>query len=289
MSITNNATGTGAPGNLPGDPGSTYDRIDGPPYRYRKMASGWIPADVIADDGIVPIGTLPVGTGANQVAAGDHSHSGAGDVVGGSTSVDGEIAAYNGTTGKIIKQSFVSFSGPATSVKTYTLPNASVTILTTNALVTVAQGGSGANTLTGILKGNGTSAFTAATAGTDYTSPTSTETMTNKRITSRTSTSATNNTTPTPNADTDDLYIATGMSVNMVFGAPTGTPTEGQKLIIRIKDSGSARTLDFNAAYRFSTDLAKPTTTVISKTMYLGFLWTATDSKWDCVSKIENF
>ena len=37
----------------------------------------------------------------------------------------------------------------------------------------VANGGSGAATLTGILKGNGTSAFTAATAGTDYVNPTS--------------------------------------------------------------------------------------------------------------------
>jgi len=35
----------------------------------------------------------------------------------------------------------------------------------------VANGGSGATTLTGVLKGNGTSAFTAATAGTDYLAP----------------------------------------------------------------------------------------------------------------------
>jgi hypothetical protein len=35
----------------------------------------------------------------------------------------------------------------------------------------VANGGSGATTLTGVLKGNGTSAFTAATAGTDYQAP----------------------------------------------------------------------------------------------------------------------
>jgi len=35
----------------------------------------------------------------------------------------------------------------------------------------VAKGGSGAATLTGILKGNGTSAFTAATSGTDYIAP----------------------------------------------------------------------------------------------------------------------
>jgi len=35
----------------------------------------------------------------------------------------------------------------------------------------VADGGTGASTLTGVLKGNGTSAFTAATAGTDYLAP----------------------------------------------------------------------------------------------------------------------
>jgi hypothetical protein len=35
----------------------------------------------------------------------------------------------------------------------------------------VANGGSGATTLTGVLKGNGTSAFSAATAGTDYLAP----------------------------------------------------------------------------------------------------------------------
>jgi hypothetical protein len=35
----------------------------------------------------------------------------------------------------------------------------------------VGNGGSGATTLTGVLKGNGTSAFSAATAGTDYLAP----------------------------------------------------------------------------------------------------------------------
>jgi len=38
-------------------------------------------------------------------------------------------------------------------------------------VVAVTYGGTGANTLTGILKGNGTSAFTAGTAGTDYVAP----------------------------------------------------------------------------------------------------------------------
>ena len=42
----------------------------------------------------------------------------------------------------------------------------------------VSAGGTGAGTLTGIVKGNGTSAFTAATAGTDYLSPGATQTVT---------------------------------------------------------------------------------------------------------------
>jgi hypothetical protein len=37
--------------------------------------------------------------------------------------------------------------------------------------LTVADGGTGVSTLTGIVKGNGTSAFSAATSGTDYLAP----------------------------------------------------------------------------------------------------------------------
>jgi hypothetical protein len=43
--------------------------------------------------------------------------------------------------------------------------------LTLGAALPVASGGTGATTLTGVLKGSGTSAFTAATAGTDYVAP----------------------------------------------------------------------------------------------------------------------
>jgi len=54
------------------------------------------------------------------------------------------------------------------------------TLTLTNAL-TVANGGTGAATLTGVLKGNGTSAFTAATAGTDFVAPGTATTFTAKQ------------------------------------------------------------------------------------------------------------
>jgi hypothetical protein len=85
------------------------------------------------------------------------------------------------------------------------------------------------------------------------------------------------------------MYTVTALAEAATFGAPTGTPTNGQGLIIRIKDNGTARALSFNAIYRFSSDLSAPTTTIISKTIYLGFIYNTADTKWDCVAYLNNF
>ncbi len=114
------------------------------------------------------------------------------------------------------------------------------------------------------------------------------ETLTNKRVNPRITTVA-SSATPTPDSDATDEFTVTALAAGATFGAPTGTPVDGQKLIIRIKDNGTARALDFNAAYRFSTDLPKPTTTVLSKTLYMGFIYNAADSKWDCLAILNNF
>jgi hypothetical protein len=54
------------------------------------------------------------------------------------------IASSYGGTGN----GFTKFSGPITAEKTFTLPDASATILTSNALVTTDQGGTGVSTVT---------------------------------------------------------------------------------------------------------------------------------------------
>ena len=61
-----------------------------------------------------------------------------------------------------------SFSAGSTGLTPNTATTGTVTL---GGTLAVGYGGSGATTLTGVLKGNGTSAFTAATAGTDYVAP----------------------------------------------------------------------------------------------------------------------
>jgi hypothetical protein len=53
----------------------------------------------------------------------------------------------------------------------FTPSSATAGVVTLAGTLIVGNGGTGATTLTGVLKGNGTSAFTAATAGTDYVAP----------------------------------------------------------------------------------------------------------------------
>ena len=89
--------------------------------------------------------------------------------------------------------------------------------------------------------------------------------------------------TPTPNADTTDLYYLTAQAEAATFGAPSGTPGNGQKLMIRIFDNGTARVLTWNSIYA-ARGAALPSTTVLGKYMYLGFVYNSAASKWDLVA-----
>ena len=113
------------------------------------------------------------------------------------------------------------------------------------------------------------------------------ETLTNKRVTVRVSTEA-SNATPTPASDSIDMHTITALAEAAAFAVPSGTPTEGQSLVIRIKDNATARALTWNAIYRAGDDIALPSTTVISKTMYLSFIFNNTDTKWDLVGTVNN-
>jgi predicted heme/steroid binding protein len=124
----------------------------------------------------------------------------------------------------------------------------------------------------------GTTGLTTFATGVDY-----------KRL-NPTTTSFSYATTFTPDISASDTFAITGQAVNLSVANPTGTPVNGQKMIIRIKDDGTARTITWSGTqYRASSDLALPTTTIVNKTMYLGFIYNSTDTKWDLLAYLNNF
>lgn len=114
---------------------------------------------------------------------------------------------------------------------------------------------------------------------------TATQTVTNKRVTPR-SVDIASAATITPTGDTADQYEVTALATPATIAAPSGTPTDGQKLIIRIKDDGTARALTWtttSGAYR-AVGVTLPTTTVLSKVLYVGCIYNAQDVFWDVVA-----
>lgn len=83
------------------------------------------------------------------------------------TMVTGILPGLNGGSGN----GFFSIAGPTGSLKTFTLPNASSAILTSNAAVTPAQGGLGGNfsaiALGGMVTGSGAGTFVITPLGTN--------------------------------------------------------------------------------------------------------------------------
>jgi len=66
--------------------------------------------------------------------------------------------------------------------------------------------------------------------------------------------------TVTPNVDNTDIGILTSLSQTTTFANPTGTPIDGQLLLLRITSSTS-RAISFGANYALSSTLAYPTVT----------------------------
>ena len=91
--------------------------------------------------------------------------------------------------------------------------------------------------------------------------------------------SVTSSATVTPTS-LNDLVKITAQAAGLTIANPTGTMSEGQALMIRIKDNGTAQTIAFGTNYR-AIGVTLPTTTTISKTIYLGCIWNDTDTKFD--------
>lgn len=88
--------------------------------------------------------------------------------------------------------------------------------------------------------------------------------------------------TVTPTFENDQVNI-TAQAAGLTLANPTGTAVDGWGMAIRIKDNGTARAIAYGTQYR-AIGVTLPTTTVVSKTLYLGLIYNAADTKWDVVA-----
>lgn len=88
--------------------------------------------------------------------------------------------------------------------------------------------------------------------------------------------------TVTPTFSNDQVNV-TALAVAMQLLNPTGTAVDGWGIAVRIKDNGTGRALSYDTQYR-AIGVTLPTTTVANKTLYLGMVYNAADTKWDVVA-----
>jgi hypothetical protein len=156
--------------------------------------------------------------------------------------------------------SFLSVSGsPITTSGT-------LAITLSGTALPIANGGTGATTL----------------AGASIATYTGTETLTNKRIDPRV-TSAASASSLTPSVATADVYAYTALAAGLTINAPTGTPVDGDKLMFRLLDNGTSRSLTWDATYTV-IGVTLPTATTISKTTYVGCIYNANNTRWDVIA-----
>jgi hypothetical protein len=146
----------------------------------------------------------------------------------------------------------------------------------------VGNGGTGTTSLTGLVKGNGASAFSAAAAGTDYLTPGATQTVTATRVTKRVVT-VTNSATPTVNSDNADVAELLNLTNNITAVSVTGTPTNEQQLMWKIK-SAAAQTIVWGTSFLSSGVATLLAATVAGKLHRVLTVYDTSVSKWVCIA-----
>jgi hypothetical protein len=112
-----------------------------------------------------------------------------------------------------------------------------------------------------------------------------TQTLTSKRVNARI-VSIASAATITPTGDTADQYNVTALATAATVAAPSGAPVDGQRLVLRFEDDGTARALTWTSssgAYR-AVGTTLPITTVASRVTYVGCIYNAQDVFWDVVA-----
>jgi hypothetical protein len=263
------------------------------------LASGVVTAGTTGSSALIPVITVDTYGRVTSVTT--------------AAAAQGTVTSVSGTTGRItvtgttapVVDLAVSGVGTGTTVGSATaIPVITydtygrITAISTatpsiGGTVGVANGGTGATTFTaGLLVSTGGTAAISTTAAPTGTvvGTTDTQTLTNKRITPRVISTASQGSTFSFNSDSYDGASLNGVSggvTSITFTVDAGAPTDQQKYTFKlylpanITLSWTSGTKGFRAA-----GVTLPTTsgTTANKALYVGCVYNSTESFWDVIA-----
>lgn len=110
-------------------------------------------------------------------------------------------------------------------------------------------------------------------------------TLTNKRITARAYNYTANGAAPSINTDSYEVFRITGQTVAITGIVTTGTPGDGDALLVEITSTNTA--VAFNTAnFEASGTVALPTAVTSGGMLAVGFVWNPVTSKWRCMGAV---
>jgi hypothetical protein len=204
------------------------------------------------------------------------------------------------------RNAVISLTGAITAARTVEIPAKTKTYVFSNdttggyAVTVKVNGQTGfsiANGTKSLVYCNGTDAVEVVNSSpTSTVTLTGTQTLTNKRVTPRQIATTTTTSPFAINTDSYDQYSFTALANALTISLDGGTPTDGQKLVLRILNNGTGYVITFTGS-NSNTKFFRPVgvsltasstnwtyTLTASKITYFGMIYNSNATCWDIVA-----